>query len=148
MMNKGKILKIRMGHEANCSSGMVSLLLLMIGTVTYVPLSVIAAAVQAKKMPEDAPQGRKRLIYLIVPQVLGLAITAYLVYQAYTAGYNPESPLVLSLVMGCSFALSIAVGYKLASRIRYLNCLVVPAVLVAGFFVFNIIAVWILQLFL
>jgi ABC-type transport system involved in cytochrome c biogenesis permease subunit len=146
MMNKGKILKIRMGHEANCSSGMVSLLLLMIGTVTYVPLSVITAAVQAKKMPEDAPKGRKLLIYLIIPQVLGLAITAYLVYQAYTAGYNPQSPLVLALVMGCSFALSVAIGYTLASRMRYLNCLVVPSVLVAGFFVFNIIAVLILQL--
>jgi hypothetical protein len=125
---------------------MVSLLIMMIGTVTYVPLSVIAAAVQAKKMPEDAPQSRKLFIYLIIPQVLGLAITAYLVYQAYTAGYNPKSPLVLSLVMGCSFALAVAVGYALARRIRYWNCLLVPGVLVAGFFVFNIIAAWILQL--
>jgi len=145
-MRRGKILKIRMGHEANCSSGMVTLFLMMLGTVTYIPLSVITAAVQAKKMPEDAPQGKKRLIYLIIPQVLGLAITAFLVYQAYTAGYNPQSPLVLALVMGSSFALSIAVGYKLASRISYLNCLVVPSVLVAGFFVFNVIATWILQL--
>lgn len=145
-MHRGKILKIRMGHEANCSSGMVVLFLLMIGAVTYFPLSVITAAVQAKMMPKEAPQGRKRLIYLIIPQLLGLAITAFLAYEAYTAGYNPESPLVLAVVMGCSFALSIAVGYKLASRIRYLNCLVVPSILVAGFFAFNVIAAWIMQL--
>lgn len=145
-MNKGKILKIRMGHEANCSSGMVTLFLLMIGAATYVPLSLITAVVQAKKMPGEAPQGKKRLIYLIIPQVLGLAITAFLAYEAFTMGYNPKGPFAVVLIMGIAFALSIAVGYKLASRISYLNCLVVPSVLVAGFFVFNVIATWILQL--
>jgi hypothetical protein len=48
--------------------------------------------------------------------------------------------------MGCSFALAVTVGYALARHIRYWNCLLVPGVLVAGFFVFNIIAAWILQL--
>ena len=54
--------------------------------------------------------------------------------------------LVLVLIMGFSFALSIAGGYKLASRIRYWNCLAVPIILVGSFIVFTLIADRILRL--
>jgi hypothetical protein len=143
MMHKGKILKIRMGHEANCSSGMVAMFMLMVGGVTYLPLSPITAVVQAASLPADAPQTRSRAKYWVIPQVLGVGITAFLVYGALNSGYAVSGPLLTALAMGLSFALSVIVGYKLASRIGYWVCLVNPLVLVVGFVTFEVIGIWI-----
>lgn len=143
-MRRGKIIKIRIGHEANCSSGMVALGMLMLGAITYLPLSLIAAVLQTATMPRVKSQRQKWIIYLIIPLALGLIITALLAYWASTRGYAREDLLGLALIMGLSFAVSVTGGYKLAPKIRYWNCLAVPIILLVVFVAFCLIGSWIL----
>ena len=145
-MSKGKILKIRIGHEANCSSGMVAMFMLMVGGVTYLPLSVTTAAVQASKLSTGALRGGKGTSCWIIPQVLGLVVTAFLVYGSFTSGYGVSGPLSAALAMGVSFALAVTVGYVLASRIKYWVCLVSPLILTAGFVLFYMVSAWVQEL--
>jgi len=146
-MHKGKILKIRIGHEANCSSGMVAMFMLMVGGVTYLPLSLITAAIQASKLRADVARTGKRIGYWVVPQVLGLGVAAFLVYWAFTSNYAVTGPLITALAMGLSFALSVTAGYRLAPRIGYWICVVAPLVLVlASWGSIFIIGAWIHRL--
>jgi len=143
-MGEGKILKIRLGHEANCSSGMVAMFILFLGAVTHFPLSIITSAIQAKKMPVNAQRNRRDFRYWLIPQLLGLVITAIMISIAVTSGYGILGPLMTALIVGISFAISITAGYILVPRIRYLTCFIVPLIFVGLFFaiVFVIEFLW------
>jgi hypothetical protein len=135
-MQKGKIVKVRVGHEANCSSGMIAMFLLMGGAATYLPLALISAVVQASRLSEKGRENSAKLMYWLVPQLLGLGLTAFGVYFALTSGYGVSGPLLIALIMGVSFAIAVSVGYKLAPRIRYWVCLVVPLITMSGVAIF------------
>lgn len=138
-MHKGKILKVRPGHEANCSSGMIAMFVLMAGGTLYLPLAMITAIVQATGSSKAQTTGDRKWRYWIVPQILGLVPLAHLVHTTYSSGYGVTLPLLISLAMGLAFALTTAAGYILAPRIRYWLCLLVPVLLVL-FFVIGLLA--------
>lgn len=131
-MSKGKILKIRVGHEANCSSEMVVMYMLALGGVTYLPMSLITTAVQAAKLRTDTPRGWKRLLYWFVPQIVGLGLTAYFVRLAFNSSYSVIGPVVMALTMGMSLFVSITASYILVPRLKHrsLIYLIAPLVMV------------------
>lgn len=138
-MDKGKVLKIRVGHEANCSSGMVVVYILMVAAVTHLPLSLIAASAQAAKLNKDAPRKERRLRYWLIPQILGLVCTAFMVWLSFDSFYGYSSDLaMLALAIGGSFALAITIGYFLAARMRSSGwvVLIVPLAFVLGVVLF------------
>lgn len=134
-MQKGKILKVRMGHEANCSSGMVVVFLLMIGGVAYLPLSLITAAVQAAKLRGDASHTRKRVLYWVIPQLLGLGVVVAMLYVTFTGNYGTTVPLIVALALAISFAMSVTAGYWFAPELGYLVLIVCPLVFIIGLIV-------------
>lgn len=135
-MQEGKILKIRVGHEANCSSGMVPLIMLMFGGPTFLLLTIVASIVQAAKLKDDALTSERRKRYLTVPLVIGLIVAAGLTIFFLVASYGASDQaacLILGLSSIVSCSLAIAAGYKLVPRIRGFVCLVAPLIFVAGF---------------
>jgi predicted lysophospholipase L1 biosynthesis ABC-type transport system permease subunit len=139
MMKTGKILKVRLGHEANCSSGMVGLVMLMLGAVTYLPLSLITATVQAAKLKRDNPKSKWQILYWVIPQVLGLGLFALQLWIA-NDGYGLAGWLLeLAIAFELCFALAVTAGYIIVRRLRYpfLLCLLVPLILI---FVFGLYA--------
>lgn len=134
-MQEGKILKIRVGHEANCSSGMVPLIMLMFGGPTFLLLTIVASIVQAVKLKDDAVTSERRKRYLTVPLVIGLTVAAGLTLFFLPASYGASDQaacLLLGIGSAVSWSLAIAAGYRLAPRIRGFVCLVVPLILVAS----------------
>jgi len=142
-MKKGTILKIRLGHEANCSSGMVAMAILMVAAYTHFPLTVITGIVQAVALERGRPRSQWHVMYWIVPQMIGLCCTAILVWLSVDHIYgNPGWLTVMALVIGGSYAAAVTIGYFWASRTRYgiLAPLIVPATFVLGYVLFCIIA--------
>jgi hypothetical protein len=129
-MRKGKILKIRMGHEANCSSGMVFLGMLFYSAVLHLPTGLITAGLQAGDVKK---RGEIRKGIQLVPQIVGLLITAFLFYIGYDWGEFSYG--VLGLFIGAAFAISVFAGNKLAHKIGYWNLLVVPLINIASAYV-------------
>jgi hypothetical protein len=121
----GKILKVRYGHEANCSSGMFLLVMLFAGAVTYLPAAVITSAVQAhqaRRLGEISQRAKW------IPQVIGLVITVGLFIWVNPSGYNATSLGILAVVLGVGFAIAVYLGSKLAPKIGYFNILAVPLI--------------------
>jgi hypothetical protein len=127
MMGKGKILKVRLGHEANCSSGMVAIILWGLGTATYLLLAIVAAIVQATIIAWRRPS------WIILPILVAL-FAAPLAYVALTNGLGDSSHPHLLFVLPAilSYVLTVIIGYVLASRLEspYHICLVTPMIFV------------------
>jgi len=130
-MKKGKILKIRLGHEANCSSGMFLLVMLYLSAFTHLPTAFITSGIQADQAKKHGEISRKTKW---IPQVIGLIFTAVLFYFGWTSGYSDVYLGMMGLVLGGAFAIAVFAGSKLASKIGYWNMLVVPIIQVAIFF--------------
>lgn len=131
-MIKGKILKVRLGHEANCSSGMFLLVMLYLSAFTYLPAAVITSAIHAKQARRDGEIGQwaKR-----IPQIIGLVFTVGLFIFAVTSGYNAASLGMAAVALGAGFAIAVHFGSRLASKIGYWNILAVPLIQVALVFI-------------
>lgn len=87
-MRKGSILKIKPGHEANCSSGMVATYFMMLGSCSLVPLATITAIIHSLKagaISERPLMDRKNLLYLIIPLCVGL-LPAAVLWATYSLG--------------------------------------------------------------
>lgn len=126
-MGKGKILKIRLGHEANCSSGAVVIVLWGVGSATYLLLAIVAAIVQAAIIAWRRPSW-------IILLILVALFAAPLAYVALTNGLGDSSHPHLLFVLPAilSYVLTTIIGYVLASRLEspYHVCLVTPMIFV------------------
>ena len=134
-MRKGKILKVRPGHEANCSSGMVPLFLLVLGGGSGLLITVGTAVAQATGRRKQAAAGRLGRGYLVVPLVLALVVLTGLGLWLYGESYSridEVAIVVLSLGLAASAAGAVAAGYRLAPRVRYWILLIVPLVFLGG----------------
>ncbi len=149
-MSQGKILKIRLGHEANCSSGMVTGMILTFACIGQLPVAVITASIQA------AAAKRKwsklgRFLTWIIPQVLGLAFIAFYIQRAdYGWGFSryPYEIITTTATIAASFALAISAGYFLAPRLRspFWVIPIVPVIFVASVIPLNYVVIGILNL--
>ena len=134
MIGKGKILKIRLGHEANCSSGMIAMFILMAAAVTHLPLAIVTAIIHVTRLKKDAEK-KWRILYWLVPQILGLGFTAFLIRLSLDEFYGYSRYLtVFAAAIGASFALATTATYLPASRIRraWLVVPMAPLVFVLG----------------
>lgn len=129
---KGKILKIRMGHEANCSSAMFLVLMLYAGAATYLPTGMITAGLQAHQARSDGEVNKNTNRSA---QIIGLIITCGLFIFGVTIGNGGFSLGLSAVVFGAGYALAVYLGSKLASKISYLNILAVPIIQIALIFV-------------
>ncbi|MEW6347869.1 MAG: ankyrin repeat domain-containing protein [Thermodesulfobacteriota bacterium] len=132
-MPKGRILKIKPGHEANCSSGMVAFAVLMTCGVTLLPLSLITAIVHSLKagsLAERPLRSRKNIWYWIIPSCLGCVITALMLWLALTSGHSARVPVTEGVVMGAAFIVAVSMTYYLAWRIgrRRLVFVLIPVI--------------------
>jgi hypothetical protein len=120
-LTKGKILKVRIGHEANCSSGMIAGFLVIYGSGAYLLLSLITsmthAVVRAANLRTGEEGGRVPIVYWIVPQVIGLVLTVLLGWVAFWD--NAATLVVIALMMSIFLALSTVAGYVLIQRTRH-----------------------------
>ena len=131
-MKNGKILKVRLGHEANCSSGMIFVAMLFLSVITYLPTAVITATIhanQAKKSGSISQKARS------IPQIIGLVITIGMLIFGVTSGYNAESLGIIAIVLGAGFAITVYISNKVAPKIGYWNILAVPLILVVLVFI-------------
>jgi hypothetical protein len=132
-MKKGRILKVRPGHEANCSSGMIALIVLMGSAVTLLPASLIVAGIQAGGLGRGkSPPGRAR--YWIIPVGLGIVATVAAVLWVMDSGHSTSYLVPFVLSLGGAFILSCLVGYVLAPRMNHPGWLVLiaPLILAGG----------------
>ena len=104
-MNKGKILKIRPGHDANCS-GMAYMGGVLVGLFGYVMLWAILAFVLLLSWPRRLGsilgQGGKMALWF-VPQVLALAVFLYWAFTSGAMDYGSVicvGPLALIMLVG------------------------------------------------
>lgn len=143
MTNKGKILRVRPGHEANCSSGMVPLYLLILGGGSGLLITVgaaIAQAVEQHKWPavgqrKRAATGRLGKGYLVIPLVLVLVVLTGLGLWLYGEAYSHiDEALIVLLCLGLAASAggAMAAGYRLAPRVGYGILLISPLVFLAG----------------
>ena len=132
-MNRGQVIKVKSGHEANCSSGMIALTILMGAAVTLLPATLIVAGLQAAHLGQGKSP-RRRALYWTVPVALGLVATLLTAGWVTTLGYNDSYLVRMVLAVGGSFILACLTGYVLAPRMNHPAWLVllVPLILVAG----------------
>lgn len=127
-MKKGKILKVRLGHEANCSSGMFLLMMLYLSAFTHLPTSLIASGIQAHQARSRGEISKKTKW---IPQVIGLVFTIGLFLIGIDSGYDGVYLGMMAVVLGAAFAIAVYAGSKLAPKIGYWNILAVPLIQVA-----------------
>lgn len=129
---KGRILRIRMGHEANCSSGMISGFFLMCGSGVYLLLSLITstvyAVVRTNMVKRDEQDSKMPIAYWTVPQLPGLGLAILLGWIAFAD--NAAYLTIGALAMSVFLALSTGVGYILMQRVRRPVLLIGTALLV------------------
>jgi hypothetical protein len=132
-MNRGQVIKVKSGHEANCSSGMIALTVLMGAAVTLLPASLIVAGLQAAGLGQGKSP-RRRALYWVIPVGLGLVATLVTAGWVTTLGYNDSYLVLVVLVIGGSFVLASLTGYVLAPRMNRPAWLflLAPLILVAG----------------
>ncbi|MBN1317539.1 MAG: hypothetical protein JXA42_18800 [Anaerolineales bacterium] len=132
-MEQEKVLKIRMGHEANCSSGMVFTMILMGGGVTLLPASIIIGAIHAAKLGNGKKPGR-RWLYWFIPLLLGLVFSVYSAYINQTSGYSDAffTPLVIGI--GLLFIFLSFFSYSRSPRMKrpWWLVLQLPLLLIVG----------------
>jgi hypothetical protein len=133
-MSKGKILRVRMGHEANCSSGMyAAYFILIVGRAAFLLVALLSLVVQAANLRNPALDDRRRFRYWATPQVIGLILSAILIlFVFFVDSIGLWSLWMVLLVLSIPFALSITVGYVLLPRIKYPILSVLIALLVFG----------------
>lgn len=127
-MKNGKILKVRLGHEANCSSGMIFVAMLFLSVITYLPAAVITSAIHANQAKKSGGINQKAKS---IPQIIGLVITIGMFIFGVTSGYNAGSLGMIAVVLGAGFAITAYISSRLAPKIGYWNILAVPVILVA-----------------
>jgi hypothetical protein len=132
VMKKGKILKVRLGHEANCSSGMFLLMMLYLSAYTYLPTSLITSGIQAHQARRHGEINKKTIW---IPQVIGLVFSIALFLIGITSGYDEVYLGMMAVGIGAAFAIAVYAGSKLAPQIGYWNILAVPLIQVALVFV-------------
>lgn len=132
-MKQGKILKIRMGHEANCSSGMFFALILMAGGATLVPASIITGGIHAFLLGGNKKPAN-RWLYWFIPLLLGLVFTVYSVFINLSSGYDDAifTPLIIGI--GLLFILLSFFSYSKAPYMKHPGwlTLLLPLCLIAG----------------
>jgi hypothetical protein len=134
-MRKGKILKARLGREANCSSGMVPMFMLILGGGGSLLLVLGASIAQAIGHHKSASTGKLSKRYLLIPLVFGLVIVTGLGLWFYPMSYSRADEatiIVLGLGLATWYSLAVVAGYRLASRVRYWICLLVPLLFALG----------------
>lgn len=124
-MKKGKILKVRMGHEANCSSGMILLVMLFGSAITYLPAAAITGGVQVKETERDGYVSEKTQRG---SQIGGLIITIGMFLLGVTSGYSASFLGMAALILGAGYAIAVHTGKNLAPKIGNWNILVVPII--------------------
>jgi hypothetical protein len=133
MMTRGRILKVKEGHEANCSSGMIALMILIGAGVTLLPASLITAGLQATRLRRgESPL--KQTQYWAIPVGFGIIATLVGIWFVSSSGYSDSYLLPLVLSLGGSYILAVMTGYALAPRLKRTGWLflLVPLILVAG----------------
>lgn len=131
-MKTGKILKIRIGHEANCSSGMILLVMLYGSAITYLPTGAITGGLQADQARRAGVVSNR---INRNSQIAGLIFTIGLFILGVTSGYSVSFLGMAALVLGGAYAVAVYAGGNLAPKIGYWNILLVPliqALLVIG----------------
>lgn len=128
-MEKGKILKIRFGHEANCSSGMIMIIMLYVSAFTHLPTAIISSAIQAQQARN---LGEISKATKWTPQVFGLIITFGLFFFGANSGYDGLSLGLMAFIFGGGFAVAVYIGSLLAPKIGYWNILVIPLIQVSS----------------
>ena len=124
-MENGKILKVRFGHEANCSSGAFLALILFVSAATHLPMSLIVSGIQAHQVKKQKEISKK---LKWVPHIVGIVITLGLLVIAISSGFDREFLGLVAVVIGGVFSLAVFIGTKLAPKIGYWNLLVVPCI--------------------
>lgn len=146
-MSKGQILKVKIGHDANCSSGMITMVFLLYGSGVYLLLSfitsVVCAVIRTIKLKTHRKKDKVHILYWIIPQILGLGLTAFLGCVAFAD--NAAVLTVGALAMNIFLALSTVIGYILMQRIKHPVLLIGTTLLVP--LIFAIFLVVSLQIF-
>lgn len=131
---KGKgILRVRLGHEANCSSGMVVMATFLASGLVLLPLTVITGVCQAIDLKADAPKSKRAFLYWLLPLIPGLVVMAFLLRLASNYVLGPD---LAALILGpvTFYALAIWIGYHYAPRFKRtgFRVLIVPGIFVLG----------------
>lgn len=124
-MKKGRILKVRLGHEANCSSGMILLIMLFGSAITYLPAAAITGGVQVSETKRDGNVSDKTKRG---SQIAGLIFTIGLFLLGVTSGYSGTFLGGAALVLVGGYAIAVKAGNNLAPKIGYWNIIVVPLI--------------------
>ena len=127
-MEKGKILKVRFGHEANCSAGAFLTMILYVSAATYLPMTLIVSGIQAHQVRKRG-EISKNLKW--VPHIVGILITLGLLIIAFSSSFGRVFLGLVAVVLGGVFSIAVFIGAKLAPKIGYWNMLVVPGIHVA-----------------
>jgi hypothetical protein len=142
-MFKGRILKIRPGHEANCSSGMIPMFMLVLGSGASFLLTLGPSIALVLGHCRSTPSGRLSKWYLIAPLVLGWLVVAGLVLWLYPESYSRSDEaaiVVLGLGIAASYSLAVAAGYRLVPRLRGWICLLTPLICALGVIISAVVA--------
>lgn len=138
-MKKGKILKVRLGHEANCSSGMFLLAMFYYSALTHLLTAVTTAFIQSHQVRYHSEISKKTKW---IPQVIGLVFTVGLFLLGIDSGYDAAYLGMMAVVLGAGFAIAVYIGSRLAPKIGYWNILAVPLIQVALVFVLFWVAMY------
>ena len=131
-MKQGKILKIRLGHEANCSSGMILIAMFFASAVTHLPTAAITSGIQARQAKRN---GEISKMVQVISQIIGLVFTVLLFFYGVLSGYSGAFLGLMALMLGAGFAIAVFIGGRLAPKIGYWNILAVPLIQVGLIFV-------------
>ena len=107
-MKKGKILKARPGHDANCSShayiGYILVNLAAYGALLLV-LVLAQVALRAKHLADKPWLSKLKLGLWIVPHLLGIGVTLFLGFESGAMNYGSSvcvGGVVLMMLIGMS----------------------------------------------
>ena len=119
-MKKGKILKVRPGYDANCSShayiGYILVNLAAYGALLLV-LVLAQVALRAKRLADKPWLDKLRLGLWIIPHVLGIVIVLALGYESGAMNYG--SSICVGAV-GVVMLAGMGVGWARIARLRLL----------------------------
>jgi len=115
-MNKGKILKLRLGHDANCSamSYIAEVMVSYGGYLLFLLVLVVAqVALQAKRLATKPQIGRLRLILWVVPHLVAMP---FLWIWASGTGMTGYASVICVGVLELALLISLGVGWVTISR--------------------------------
>ncbi|MBN1317537.1 MAG: hypothetical protein JXA42_18790 [Anaerolineales bacterium] len=134
MMRKGKVFKIRMGHEANCSTGFVFIMALMASGMTLLPASVIISAIHVAILG-GGKRPAHRWLYWFIPILVGAICTVLIANFNNNSEFNDSELTPVIFGIGSLFLFTTVFSYFKAPNLTRpkLLMLMSPAILVIGF---------------